>query len=95
MVDHGIKKEDMERLKEGISKGKMLAEIDQKIEIGDKRYLLPTRWLLKWQLYCFDDLMKLEEGSQEAGERPAPGKIDYSEILEELGSESTEQEEEV
>ena len=90
MADHSITKEDKERLEEGFSVGKLLAEIDPKIKTGDVRYILPTQWLLGWQQYCFDDLIKLEEGSHEAGERPAPGKISYSDLFEDLDSASPE-----
>ena len=63
--------------------------MDRTVQDGSQWFLLPKSWLQDWEKYCFFDLIIQDPGSvsnEDASEeeRNSPGKINYSDILEDI-----------
>ena len=68
----------------------MLSLMDPSCKEGSFWYLMPLSWFKRWEVYTYYDLIKedpinarsiIAEAEQNGDERPHPGIIDYTEII--------------
>ena len=96
MEQYGDLIDDPERLSEGMEVKALLRAIPTRIEEGSEWYFLPKKWLDKWELWCFVDVINapLDDASFNPRhvERKNPGKIDFlSLFMKEQGNQIVEQ----
>ena len=76
---------DSTLLQHGFDVLRLLKSMATKVKEGDRWFLIPVEWYNKWEKYCYSDLL-MGEPSDGEGRREDPGKIDFMQVFEDIGS---------
>ncbi len=80
--------DDPERLSEGMEVSALLRAMPTRIEEGSEWFFLPKKWLDKWELWCYVDVINapLDDASfnPRQATRKSPGRIEFESLFQDL-----------